>query len=174
MRRAAPWLACLFALSLASAGGYAAEEPKPAEGEQPPAAAPQPPRITWAPDLTTALARAAKDDKLVLVKFSTPTCPYCIQLDREVLSLYEVIRAINRGFVAVTVNPEGTAAQQEITKHLRVEAWPTVVFLDSRARDVSRFRGVPNEAQILKELETAQKKHEKAEQERREAAAENR
>ncbi|MBL7811369.1 MAG: DUF255 domain-containing protein [Bacteroidetes bacterium] len=61
--------------------------------------------ITWL-DFESGYAKAAKENKILLIDVYTDWCGWCKVMDRETYTNAEVIQAVNKDFVTVKLNPE--------------------------------------------------------------------
>ena len=57
--------------------------------------------VHWAKDYNSGIARAQKENKPVLFIISSHSCKYCLLLDRTTLQDPQVVKAINKDFVAI-------------------------------------------------------------------------
>ena len=82
--------------------------------------------ITWAPNLSSALSMASRQNQLVLVHFWAPGCGPCMELERNVFNKPEVAQAISQNFVAVKVNAH---AMPDTARKYNVDRWPMDVII---------------------------------------------
>ncbi len=84
--------------------------------------------ISWFDDAAgyaEALTEAEAADKPVLVYFYTDWCPYCRQLNSELLAADEVQREL-AGMLAVRVNAERGPDERSLAAHYRVRGYPAL------------------------------------------------
>lgn len=118
-------LACtwctVFVLILVAAHSYALPEYKSS--------------LAWMNDVEDGLAVAGANDQLVLVAFTTSSCPACVQMEREVLSTDAFGKALS-DWAAVRINPGWNA---RTASKYKVKAVPSFVILSPRGEvlDVS-------------------------------------
>ena len=122
MKRASVWgvvvvLAMVAAVILGSRGGAL----RPSSGGA---------SLPWEPDLSTALARAGNENRLVMVDFYTDWCQWCKRLDQNTFSDAHVQKALQQ-LVTVRLNAEKDG--REAAARFNVEGFPTLIFLDARA-----------------------------------------
>lgn len=102
----------------------------------------------WITDFEQAQAIAAQQDKHLFLYFTgSDWCPWCIRLDREVLSDAEFVLPAQREFVFVLLDfprdksGQSQALQQqnaELAARYRIEGYPTVVLADSNGDSYAR------------------------------------
>jgi len=80
-----------------------------------------------------ATRRALRERKLVTVYVYTDWCPYCKELDRDLLSTPLIEECLART-VRVRINPEHTAGAQRVATYFGVTGYPSlfVYFPDDR------------------------------------------
>jgi thiol:disulfide interchange protein DsbD len=92
--------------------------------------------FTWARDEAGALARAKTEGKPVILDFWAEWCVACKELDRTAWSDPRVREEAAR-FLAVKVDgTDDTPAFQALTAKYGIVGMPTVLFIDSRGREV--------------------------------------
>ena len=57
--------------------------------------------VHWAKDYNSGIEKAKKENKPVLFIISSHSCKYCLLLDRTTLHDPQVVKAINKDFVAI-------------------------------------------------------------------------
>src|SRR5215831_2135240 len=104
----------------------------------------------WQTNYKQALAQAAKENKQVLLDFTgSDWCPYCIQMDREVLGKSQFENFASKNLVLVKLDyprrkklPPGEMQQNDqLQQQYSIEGYPTYVLLDSRGKEVKRVVG---------------------------------
>jgi len=104
----------------------------------------------WQTDYKQALAQAAKEKKRVLLDFTgSDWCPYCIQMDKEVLNQPGFKAFAANKLVLVTLDfprkkqmPPAEAEQnQKLQQEFAIEGFPTYVLLDPAGKEVRRQVG---------------------------------
>ena len=79
--------------------------------------------IKWL-NLNDGLEMAKKDNKLVLIMMTSPSCGYCVKMDREVLTQKKVIDTLNNFFIPVKID----VSKDDYPDTLRVRGTPTFFF----------------------------------------------
>ena len=104
----------------------------------------------WQTDYKQALAEAAKENKRVLLDFTgSDWCPYCVQMDKEVLNQPDFKDFAANTLVLVKLDfprrkhlPAAEAEQnQKLRQEYAIEGFPTYVLLDPAGKEVSRQVG---------------------------------
>ena len=134
------------------------------EGKPPmtaPSAEPKPPEITWR-SYEDGLALAKKQDKHVLVNFTTSWCGYCKKMDKTTFADLEVIKMIEDEFVAVKVDGDSKreldvngykVTESALTKQeYHVQGYPTYWFLSPEASKLGALRGYQAKDQMMQAL----------------------
>ncbi len=91
--------------------------------------------IAWLSDEESALARAKKQNKPLMIDFSADWCAACIKLERETFSNPEVTEAA-RQFVSVKIDctDNKDPAIRHLRKKYKVVGLPTIVFISRSGR----------------------------------------
>ena len=114
------------------------------------AATGQLPEQLWSTNYQQALAEAHKTNKQVLLNFTgSDWCPYCIQMDREVLDRSEFKNFALRNLILVKLDyprrkqlpPDEVAQNKALVEEYRIEGFPTFVLLDSSGKEIRRQVG---------------------------------
>ena len=106
--------------------------------------------LPWERDLSSALARAGSENKIVMVDFYTDWCGWCRRFDQNTLSDSNVQRALER-VVSVRLNAEKDG--REAAERFRVDEYPTILFLDARGEEVGRISEYFEPGPFLAEIE---------------------
>lgn len=78
-------------------------------------------------DFSVALKLAKEEGKFIMVEVTSPTCHYCIKMEKTTLKDHEVISSILSDFIPVRVD----VSRQKLPKRLKWSMTPTFFFLDS-------------------------------------------
>jgi protein disulfide-isomerase len=104
----------------------------------------------WQTDYQQALAQAAIEKKRVLLDFTgSDWCPYCIQMDKEVLTQPDFRAFAARKLILVKLDfprkkqmPPAEAEQnQKLQQEFSIEGFPTYVLLDPAGTEMRRQVG---------------------------------
>ena len=93
--------------------------------------------ISWGESYAAALERAEADGKPVLVDVWAVWCVPCKEMDETTYRDPLVVREA-AGFVPLKVDADVATS---FVERYRVDAYPTLLFLDGRGREISRWRG---------------------------------
>ena len=97
-------------------------------------------------NLKTALERAKSENKPVFIDFMADWSEPCKYLSREVYALPEVADYFNTRFVCVRVD---VSREEGLARQYRIQALPTLVFLDARGKELRRVEGVRDATQVM-------------------------
>jgi thiol:disulfide interchange protein len=113
---------------------------------------PQPGPIVWAKGYTAAVAEAKAQHKLVMVDIYTSWCEYCKQLDQNVYTDTNVIRAIQQ---VVPVKVDGEKEGLDLANKYNIQGYPTILFLNPDGTLVSEIDGYEEPDQFISDLNKA-------------------
>ncbi len=99
--------------------------------------APEPKSISWSNDLSSGLNKASKNMMPVMIDFYTDWCGWCKKLDSDVYGDPRVIKIASK-FVCVKINGD---TKRELVSKYGVGGYPTIVFLNSKGKEVDRIPG---------------------------------
>jgi thioredoxin-related protein len=104
----------------------------------------------WLTDYKQALAQATQEKKSVLLDFTgSDWCPYCVQMDREVLNQREFIEFAKNNLVLVKLDfprrkqlpLEETEQNHKLGQQFEIEGYPTYILVDPTGKEVKRQVG---------------------------------
>jgi protein disulfide-isomerase len=104
----------------------------------------------WQTDYKQALAQATKEKKQLLLNFTgSDWCPYCVQMDKEVLNQPDFKAFAAKKLILVKLDfprrkqlaPVEAAQNDKLQQEFRIEGFPTFVLLDSAGNEVRRQVG---------------------------------
>jgi protein disulfide-isomerase len=104
----------------------------------------------WQTDYEQALAQAGKEKKNVLLDFTgSDWCPYCIQMDKEVLSRPEFEKFAQNHLVLVKLDfprrkqlpPVESEQNHRLGRRFAIEGYPTYILVDPNGKEVRRQVG---------------------------------
>jgi thiol:disulfide interchange protein len=110
--------------------------------------------IKWQTDFDKAAESAKKSHKPMMVDFYTDWCGWCKKLDREVYTDKRIVE-LSAKFVNVKVDGD---KQPKLIDKYNVEGYPTIVFYNSKGKEVSRIVGYRNPDDFLAAMKDALKK----------------
>jgi thioredoxin-related protein len=108
----------------------------------------------WLTDFEKAKEKAKTENKMVLMDFTgSDWCPPCKALHKNVLSSAEFVEYAKKNLVLVEVDfprskeqsAELKKANKALAKKFSVEAYPTIVVLDSSGKELSKKAGYGGE-----------------------------
>jgi len=119
---------------------------KPAKPQtvQKPISVPEKIRLKWFKDLDSALALAGLEFKPVMVLFSSPNCPWCVKFKNNVVNDQD-LKILLKNYILAELDVGQNPKQSAI---FRIEAVPTVVFLNSIGQLKARLTGFIDKAQL--------------------------
>lgn len=119
----------------------------------------------WMTDLSAAEAKAAQENKAVLVNFTgSDWCGFCIRLHKDVFSKPDFEAYTQDKFVLAEVDlprrskltPEQLRTNQELCEKYNVEGFPTILVLTPEGKVLGGFSGyLPNLDEVKKPLDKA-------------------
>jgi thiol:disulfide interchange protein len=114
--------------------------------------------FNWESDYDTALQKAKKDKKLVMVDVYTDWCGWCKRLDKTTYSDKAVQETLAKGFVAVKINPEKSSKSAALAKQFGTRGYPHIVFLDDSGKKIAEISGYQPAAVFQNSLNDVLKK----------------
>ncbi len=103
--------------------------------------------IKWL-NLNDGLEIAKKDNKLVLIMMTSPSCGYCVKMEREVLTQEKVINTLNNFFIPVKID----VSKDDYPETLRVRGTPTFFFVTKKKVIVNDIVGYRESDEFLSAL----------------------
>ncbi len=94
--------------------------------------------LQWNPTLEGAKGQASRSGRLVMVYFWSPSCPVCLETEREVLIQPAVAAWVDAAFIPVKVNSDHSP---ELVRHYGVQRLPAIVVLGPDGRRLDRVEG---------------------------------
>lgn len=110
----------------------------------------------YADEWDSALRRAKKEDKPVVLYFFTNHCPYCRAMDNEVLSETEISKTLNKNAVYLRIDAE---KREDLSRFYGVRGYPTTTFLGPNGQLVAQIPGYIEKNDFKKLLAFVRGKH---------------
>ena len=103
----------------------------------------------------TALERAKKENKLIMIEAMTNTCHFCRKMEHEVMIEKEVVNAIEKDFIPVAI---------DVNKHtlplgLKVDVTPSFIFINVDKTILINVPGAWDKNDFLELLKEAKKQN---------------
>lgn len=99
----------------------------------------------WETNIETAVAKAKKENKSVMVEFTgSDWCPPCIMMNKKVFSQAEFVTKASEKYVLVVIDipkkdPELKKQNQKVMAKYSVRGVPTVILMDGEGKEFNRF-----------------------------------
>ncbi len=103
-----------------------------------------------------ALKKAGEEDKIIMIKATSEHCHHCKKMNREVFIEEEVVNALHKDFIAVSVD----VGDATLPLGLKADMTPTFFFINKDKKMIKRIPGSWNKEDflvILKEVKEAQR-----------------
>ena len=114
------------------------------------------PSSLLAEDYSSALKRAKAEDKAVVLYFSSAYCPYCVAMERDVLSDKEVARTMKQSLVLVRIDVE---IRSDLARKYGVRGYPTTCLLEPSGKPLIKIPGYVEKRDFKVILDYARGKH---------------
>jgi thiol:disulfide interchange protein len=109
--------------------------------------------IKWNTDFKKAAKAAKRQQKPMMLDFYTEWCGWCKRLDKDTYTDSRVIDLSDK-FISVKIDGDKDPA---LVKQYRVEGYPTIVFTNSKGKEINRVVGYRNADDFLKVMQEALK-----------------
>lgn len=110
--------------------------------------------IEWTYSIKEAKAKAAREDKLIIVDLYADWCGWCKQMDKNTWAHPSVI-ARSRNYVFLKLDVENDKDGIELMHRFVIEGLPTILILDSRGDEFERLAGYLTAKEFLDKLQAA-------------------
>lgn len=100
-------------------------------------------------DFSSALSRATKENRLVMVDFYTDWCGWCKKMDSDTFADARVAGAL-RDVISIKVNAEKEG--ESVAEQYRVRGFPTLIFVSASGEVVEKVEGYVGADEMLKIL----------------------
>ncbi|HFC00865.1 MAG TPA: DUF255 domain-containing protein [Phaeodactylibacter sp.] len=104
--------------------------------------------FTKSDNLTDIVDLAKKENKLVFIDFYTSWCQPCKMMSKDVFTDKEIGKFFNKKFVNYKVNAE-KGNGPNIAALYNVQAYPTLIWLDTRGRVIERNEGAAYHTKLM-------------------------
>jgi len=109
---------------------------------------------------STALAKAKKEHKIIMIKAKSKECHFCRKMDREVMIEPEVMQAIQKDFIPVSID----ISIHALPLGIKTDITPSFIFVDENAHILGNIPGAWGKKDflvLLKEAKLSIKKDKK-------------
>ncbi len=108
-------------------------------------------KVDWEPDLPSALERARKEQKPVVVTFYADWCVWCKRFESTTLRDAQVASMLSDRVVPLSLDVDG--AGRELSAEYRVDGLPTILVLDAGGNELGRIPGYMPPQSFLERME---------------------
>jgi thioredoxin-related protein len=105
-------------------------------------------------DFESAKKEAFETGKIIMIEVTSPTCHYCVKMEKTTLKEPDVIEAIERDFIPVRID----VSRQALPAGLSYSMTPTFFFIDSHGRLLKKIPGAWMRDDFLQILREVKKK----------------
>lgn len=103
----------------------------------------------WLENIDEGLKQGGTESKFVMVDFTAAWCGWCTKLKSEVFETDEFKKVAGEKLVPVSIDAD---KNRELVDKYKVEGFPTILFLDTDGREVSRIVGFRDLQGFLDEI----------------------
>jgi len=114
--------------------------------------------VHWSQNYDTALEKAKKENKLVILDLYTDWCGWCKKLDKDTYANKDVADKLTKDFVAVKLNPEKSPKAAKLARDFGTGGFPHIVFVNADGKKVSEINGYLPPKDFLAQLESVSEK----------------
>ena len=107
-------------------------------------------RITWTESLSSAMSMAKKSGKPIFVDFSATWCGPCKEMKKTTFKDAKVV-AESKKWIMVHIDGD---KQEKVAAKYKIEAYPTMVILSPKGKEVSRIVGGYGAKDFLKWMQS--------------------
>ena len=118
------------------------------------------PDLKWK-NFSSGLVEAKKSNKIILVDVYTDWCKWCKEMDKNTYANDDVIKYLNKNFVVVKLNAEGSDSfvyngkkysSPDLSQYFNVDGYPATLFLKSNGDIITLLPGYNEAPMFLKVL----------------------
>jgi thioredoxin-related protein len=106
-----------------------------------------------------ALKKAKKEHKIIMIKIMSKDCHFCKKMDREVFVEKEIVEALEKDFVSVSID----VATTKLPLGLKTKMTPNFVFVDVDSKVLMDMPGAWDKMDFLSVLRDAKRARAKRE-----------
>jgi len=92
-----------------------------------------------------ALERAKKEHKIIMIKAMTKECHFCRKMEREVMIEEDIVRAIEKDFIPVSID----ISVHALPLGIKTEITPSFIFVDENANIIENVPGAWSKKDFL-------------------------
>lgn len=115
--------------------------------------------INWETNYNTALEKAIKENKSIMIDFYTDWCTICKIMETNVYLDREIASNINYNFVPLKINAEDND-KKLLTNQYNISAFPTTVFINTNGFIIKKILGYIDTNDLLEEIKNIEEKSE--------------
>ena len=117
--------------------------------------------INWETNYNTALEKAVKENKAIMIDFYTDWCTICKIMETNVYLDKEIASNINYNFVPLKINAEDNDENVKLlTNKYNISAFPSAVFINTNGFIIKKILGYIDTNDLLEEIKNIEQKSE--------------
>ena len=117
--------------------------------------------INWKTNYNTALEKAVKENKAIMIDFYTDWCTICKIMETNVYLDKEIASNINYNFVPLKINAEDNDENVKLlTNKYNISAFPSAVFINTNGFIIKKILGYIDTNDLLEEIKNIEQKSE--------------
>ncbi|MBW5398306.1 thioredoxin family protein [Brachyspira pilosicoli] len=117
--------------------------------------------INWETNYNTALEKAIKENKTIMIDFYTDWCTICKIMETNVYLDKDIVSNINYNFVPLKINAEYNDKNIKLlTNQYNISAFPTTVFINTNNFIIKKILGYIDTNDLLEEIKNIEEKKE--------------
>ena len=117
--------------------------------------------INWETNYNTALEKAVKENKAIMIDFYTDWCTICKIMETNVYLDKEIASNINYNFVPLKINAEDNEENVKLlTNKYNISAFPSAVFINTNGFIIKKILGYIDTNDLLEEIKNIEQKSE--------------
>lgn len=117
--------------------------------------------INWETNYNTALEKAIKENKSIMIDFYTDWCTICKIMETNIYLDKDIVSNINYNFVPLKINAEYNEEYIKLlTNKYNISAFPTIVFINTNGFIIKKILGYIDTNDLLEEIKNIEEKSE--------------